>query len=357
MDMTRSAASGHTRFLNLLACALSAVVAAACGGGGGSAVDVGNAGDSGDAVDPGGVEAAGGSPVHYTVSVVASTSTDSQPSGIAVDSSGNLYVADSEKSNVLRIPAGSGTPAVLAGSADGSASGFAEGTGTSARFLNPKNLAIDTAGNLYVADMGNNRIRKITTPGGVVSTLAGDGNPGDKEGAGASAEFNLPQGVAVDRSGNVYVADTQNNKIRMISGGTVSTLATGSGSTFSLPLTVAVDGSGNVFTTDEVGKVIWKISNGVVTAFAGNPAINCTVNATGTAASFCELDALASDSSGTLFASDYFTGQVRQITPSAVVTTLSSIVLSSLPFAITVDGSGDILFAGQNPGAVLKATP
>jgi hypothetical protein len=152
------------------------------------------------------------------------------PSGLAVDGAGNVYVADTGNNTVRKITS-SGGVTTLAGAAG--LFGSVDGTGSAARFSQPSGVAVDAAGTVYVADTGNNTIRKITS-GGVVTTLAGaagSGNPGAADGAGSIARFNGPQGVAVDGAGSVYVADGSNATIRKItSDGMVTTLAGTAGS-------------------------------------------------------------------------------------------------------------------------------
>src|SRR5689334_17819744 len=134
----------------------------------------------------------------------------SDPFGVAVAADGTIYVADAGESNRIRKISPDGSVTTLAGGSEG----FADGAGTSASFNTPSALALGPDGNLYVADSGNNRIRKIT-PGGTVSTVAGNGTAGYVDGPAATAEFNGPIGLAVSSSGDIYVADTYNDVIRM----------------------------------------------------------------------------------------------------------------------------------------------
>src|SRR2546422_457511 len=135
------------------------------------------------------------------------------PFGAAVDSAGNVYVADTFNHTIRKeTPGGGGT--TLAGNAG--QPGSADGTGNAARFRAPSGLAVESAGNIYVADSANSTIRKVT-PGGVVTTLAGSaGQQGSTDGTGTAARFSQPYGVAVDSTGNIYVADTFNQTIRKV---------------------------------------------------------------------------------------------------------------------------------------------
>lgn len=180
----------------------------------------------------------------------------SDPFGISVTEDGTIYVADAGESNRIRKIAPDRTVTTFAGSSEG----FSDGLATAASFNTPSGLALDTDGNLYVADTGNNRIRKIT-PEGQVSTVAGDGTAGYRDGPAAQAQFNGPIGVAVDAKGNVYVADTYNDRIRTItSDGQVSTVA-GKGTPgyadgerntalFDTPCSIAVAADGTIIVAD-----------------------------------------------------------------------------------------------------------
>ena len=174
----------------------------------------------------------------------------------AVDSAARLYVADAGDNNRIRVVHADGRVATLAGGGEG----FVDGPASVARFDTPSGLALDLAGNLYVADTGNHAIRKVT-PAGTVSTLAGTGVPGFRDGPGAQARFDGPVGVAVDASGRVYVADTYNDRIRVIEpDGTVATLAgdgqpgdrdgPGAQARFDTPTGLAVGARGEVWVAD-----------------------------------------------------------------------------------------------------------
>jgi serine/threonine-protein kinase len=265
----------------------------------------------------------------------------------------------------------------LAGSG---APGSVDGTGTEASFASPQGLAVDWSGNVYVADSENYKIRKIT-PAGVVTTLAGSGSYGSVDGTGNAASFSAPAGVAVDSSGNVYVADTGNNKIRKItSSGVVSTLAGGAGGSwwhnwsgsadgtgntagFFYPKGIAVDSSGNVYVADSVNYKIRKITPaGVVTTLAGS-GVTGSADGTGTAASFSEPGGVAVDSSGNVYVADTGNNKIRKITSSGVVTTLAGSGLAGSldatgtaarfsfstgwPMGVSVDGGGNIYVGGS----------
>ena len=153
---------------------------------------------------------------------IGTAATFAQPRGIAVDGFGVVYVADTSNHTIREISTGTQTVTTLAGTAGVAA--FLDGTGPAARFNTPAGLSVDDAGNVIVADCDNHRIRQIT-PAGVVTTIAGEGNAFRDDGPVATASFNFPEGVVANSCGDIFVADTANNSIRKISAGNVVTVA------------------------------------------------------------------------------------------------------------------------------------
>lgn len=291
------------------------------------------------------------------------------PLGVAVDGSDNVYVGDAGNNRIRKITA-LGVVTTLAGSSTGAA-GSADGQGSSAQFDSPFGVAVDGSSNVYVADLLNNSIRKITS-GGLVSTLAG-GSSGYSDGQGNQAKFHNPYDVALDGSGNVYVSDQGNDRIRKItSGGLVSTLAgssiggsadgQGGAAQFNSPVGVALDGNGNVYVGDENNNRIRKITpGGFVTTLAGSSAgFADAPSGPGSTAQFNDLVGVAVDGSGNAYVADRANNRIRKITPSGFVTTLAgsatagsadgvgSAAQFNHPFAVAVDGSGNVYVADQN---------
>ncbi len=284
----------------------------------------------------------------------------SQVYGVAIDASGNIYLADVVNQLIRKIST-TGVVSTLAGNG---IRGYADGTGTSASFNNPLDLAVDGTGNIYVADQGNNRIRKIT-PAGVVTTFAGSGVPGFADGTGTASMFKEPYGLTIDAAGNLYIADTENNRIRKITpAGVVTTIAgstagyqdgPASVSKFYRPMDVAVDGSGNLYVVDEANRRIRLIDvAGNVSTFAGNGSLGF-INGTGTSAAFNGAFHLSIDASGNLYLADANNHAIRKITPAAVVTTIAgngtngsadgagSSAQFFYPYGIAVDATGNII--------------
>jgi len=268
--------------------------------------------------------------------------------GLTTDSAGNIYATLDH--SILKISV-EGRVSTLAGEAG--QSGSIDGVGADARFNSPDGLATDSVGNIYAADRANYRIRKIT-PAGLVSTLAG-GAYGFVDGAGASAKFNSPYGVATDTSGNVYVADLGNHAIRKITpAGVVSTLAggaygyvdgTGPDARFVGPIDVATDSAGNVFVAD--GNAIRRVTPaGVVSTLAGDWGNSGSADGTGADARFYSPVGVATDSAGNAYVADRYNNTIRKISAAGVVSTLAG----SASVVGSTDGVGaDARFGGCHP--------
>ena len=237
------------------------------------------------------------------------------PYDVALDASGTVYVADFSNHLIRRITL-KGLVSTLAGSTEG----FRDGLGRSAQFSYPSGVVLDAAGTVYVADANNHLIRKIT-PEGLVSTLAGS-TEGFRDGAGRSAQFNYPYGVAVDAAGNVYVADYGNHLIRKITPeGLVSTLAgstegfrdeDGTSAQFNGPIGVEVDAAGTVYVADYYNNRIRKVTpEGLVSTLAGST--EGFRDGLGRSAQFNRPSGVAVDAAGNVYVADSFNNRIRRI--------------------------------------------
>ena len=346
-----------------------------------------------------------------------------QPFGVAADVSGNVYIADSENYVVRKVSngaittfAGNGTnPALFSGDngpainavlglpfsvavdrsdnvfivaggvirkvSNGAITTFAgiygttgyagdNGPATSARFDYPTSVAVDASGSVYLADMDNNAIRKVSQ--GVITTFAGNGTRGyaGDHGPPAAAELNHPNGVAVDTLGNVYIADSGNGRIRKVSNGAIATIAGGASVSFGdngpatsaalyQPGGVAVDASGNVYIADTFDNAIRKVSNGVITTFAGNGTFGYSGdNGPATSAALNEPYGVAVDASGNVYIADTNNTVIRKVSDGIITTfagngtrgysldsgPATSTALNS-PVAVAVDASGNVYIA------------
>ena len=285
------------------------------------------------------------------------------PFGVGVDNQGNVYVADSNNNLIRKVTPG-GVVTTLAGSGS---IGAADGSGRLANFNHPAAVALSNAGNVYVADSRNNLIR-MATAAGVVTTFAGSGAAGAVNDTGVAASFSNPSGIAVDNAGNVYVADTDNALIRMITpAGLVSTFAgsgtagsangAGAAASFDHPTGIAVDNAGNVYVADKGNNLIRMITPaGVVSTLAGSGAAGST-NGTGAAASFNSPTGVAVSSVGNVYVADGRNNLVRRITAAGVVSTLAgtgttgavngAIASASFnnPAGVALDSAGNVYVA------------
>ncbi|MBA4382076.1 MAG: hypothetical protein C0406_05865 [Sideroxydans sp.] len=306
------------------------------------------------------------------------------PASVATDNSGNIYVADTYNHTIRKITS-NGAVATLAGVSG--ISGSADGLGSTARFNFPQGIATDSTGNIYVADTGfistgsNHTIRKIS-PAGLVTTLAGTaGSSGSNDGTGSNAKFNFPGGITTDSSGNVYVADTGNSTIRKISSaGVVTTFAgtagfygsadgTGATARFGSPSGITSDSAGNIYVTDSTHTIRKITASGTVSTIAGTAYASGSTDDVGVAARFNSPKAIAVDSVGNLYVADSFNHTIRKIfTYGGVVKIAGSVgipgntdspSLSSFrfPSGIAFDSSGYLYVADTSNHTIRKVEP
>ena len=304
------------------------------------------------------------------------------PQSMVKDAAGNLYIADAGNFRVRKINtagiistiAGTGTPGF---SGDG-------GPATAAQLLTVTGICIDGAGNLYVADLGNQRVRKISTSG-IITTVAGDGTVGyfGDGGAATSAQLNQPSDVAIDAAGNLYIADKANNRVRKVtSSGTITTYAgyasvgySGDGGAatdaqLNSPTGVGIDGAGNLYIADQTNGRIRKVNTaGIIDTVAGNGVFGYAgdgVAATSTAL-YQPADVHA-DAAGNIWISDQNNDRVRKVNPAGIISTVAGNGVSGFggdggaatsaqvdgPAGIIVDAGGNIYFADQTNNRIRR---
>jgi gliding motility-associated-like protein len=256
--------------------------------------------------------------------------------------------------------------------------GSNDGAALSARFFIPHGIAADSLGRIFIADRNNHTIRLLDTNTGTVSTLAGKaGQPGGTDAVGSAARFNEPWGICATPDGVVYVADTKNNKIRMVTlDGTVTTVA-GSGnfgtsngagltSTFGNPTGIEVDAEGNIYVADHLTHIIRKINKlGNVTTLAGKPYLPGDTDGIGSAAEFWRPYGLTIDNDGNILVADEWNHKIRKVTPLGVVTTLAGNGMEGIangtaqsasfnyPWDVTVDAVGNV-YVGDGYNYVVR---
>jgi sugar lactone lactonase YvrE len=303
------------------------------------------------------------------------------PAGIALDAASNLYIADAANQRVRKVSA-NGVITTVAGNGTIGFSGD-NGPAVLAQMNAPIGVAVDSAGNLYIADANNNRIRKVSN--GVITTVAGNGNPflGGDGGPAQNASMN-PSGVALDGAGNLYIVDTGNGRIRKVSNGIVTTIAGTTrgpvsfggdggpaiGAQLAQPLAVAIDASGSLYIADSANNRIRKVSNGVITTLAGSgnaggitgfggfggdsgPATNALLNMP---------SGVAVDAFGSVFIADAGNSRIRKVSGGVITSVAGPISPSenlpatssrlSQPTGVAVDASGALYFADTRNGVI-----
>ncbi len=265
----------------------------------------------------------------------ATSATLALPFGMTADGSGNIFIADTNNHRVRRIDT-SGNITTVAGNGQQGFTGDG-GPATSAALNQPSAVALDAADNLYIADSSNHRIRKVSN--GTITTLAGNGTAGfsGDSGAATSAALNFPQGVAVDAAGDVYIADTKNHRIRKVTSGTISTIAGNGDQNFAgdngpainasldTPSAVVVDASGNVFVADTENHRIRKVAGGTITTLAGNGSAAYTGDGgPATSAALAYPLGVAADGSGSVFIADSDNNVIRRVSAGGTITTVAA---------------------------------
>jgi uncharacterized repeat protein (TIGR01451 family) len=299
----------------------------------------------------------------------ATNASLNQNRGVAVDAAGNLYIADTGNSAIRRVTAG-GTITTVAGAG--------------AQLNSPYGLAVDAAGNLYIADFGNNNIRKMA--GGAMSTIAGTGGSGysGDGGAATSARLSSPFGVAVDASGDIYIADSANNVVRKVAGGIITTVAgtgargySGDGgpataARLASPYSVAVDAAGVLYIADDRTNTIRKVAaDGTITTIAGNHTAGYSGDGgPATSAQIYDPRGVALGPGGVVYIADTSNNRIRAVAADGTITTVAgnggafwgaggaaTNAQFYFPSGLALDAAGDLYIADTSDHVVLKVAP
>jgi hypothetical protein len=305
------------------------------------------------------------------------------PYGVVVDAAGNLFIADGANHRIRKISS-SGVITTVAGNGSSGYSGDG-GPAISAQLSNPFGIAVDSSGNLFIADTYNHCIREVSSSTGVIATVAGTGSFGfsGDGGAATSAQLRNPFGVAVDAVGNLFIADTDNNRIRKVSSGTITTVA-GTGSfgfsgdsglatsaQLNWPNGIAVDSAGNFYIGDTSNNRIRKVTAlGVINTIAGNSgSVYNGDNIAATSAGLSVPTGIAVDVAGNLFIADQYHSRIRKVS-SGIITTIAGTgsygytgdsgaatsAQINFPYSVAVDSTGDIFIADSNNHRIREVT-
>jgi uncharacterized protein (TIGR03437 family) len=306
------------------------------------------------------------------------------PLGLAMDGKGNVFIADSGNNRVIKVS--NGTATVVAGTGTAGYAGD-NGIATNAMLSDPRGIALDNSGNLYVADHDNNVVRMISTSG-VITTVAGypyGGQTfGGDNGPAVNAALNHPNGVAVDPAGNLYIADTLNERVRKVANGVITTIAGTGAETYNGdnlpavsanlggPVGIAFDSAGNLYIAEEDNNRIRMVSNGIITTVAGTGTSGFAGDGgPATQASLCAPWGVTVDNSGSIYLGDECNCRVRKIS-SGIITTIAgdggvgfngdgghpatNLELIA-PSAVVADSNGDVYVADSGNNRVRVLTP
>jgi sugar lactone lactonase YvrE len=319
----------------------------------------------------------------------ATSASLNSPTGVAVDAAGNIYIADDDNYRIRKVSGGTITTVAGNGSPGFSGDG---GPATRASFAGPFGVAVDSAGNLYIADSPNSRVRKVS--GGTITTLAGNGTykfSGDG-GPAVSASLNLPNAVTRDLAGNLYIGDFLNNRVRRISNGIITTVAgigpscsvsaalvcggfSGDGgpatsASLSQPVGVAVDPAGNLYIADSQDNRVREVSNGTITTIAGNGIEGFSGDGgPATSAALYDPTSVALDSAGNLYIADPGNNRVRKLSGGFITTVAGNGIHGfsgdggpatsaalNFPSGVAVDAAGDLYIADNGNHRIRKVS-
>ena len=320
----------------------------------------------------------------YTISTIAGTGTTgfsgdgatasgaqlSFPGSIAFDSSGNMYIADSGNNRIRKIS--NGTITTVAGNGTAGYTGD-KGAATSAELNNPTGVAVDSAGNIYIADTNNHVVRQVSSSG-TITTFAGDNGAGagysGDTGTANQAQLNYPTAVVIDSANNLYIADSANNVVRIVASNTINTVSATSGLVIH-PDGLAVDAAGNLYIADTDDRRVVKVSNGVFSVVAGNESVGFSGDeGPAVNAKFDDPFGVAVDAAGYVYIADTFNSRIRKVSLDGTLSTIAGTGYPSyfgdggqatsaglyFPHGVAVDSKGNVYIADTVNHAIRMLT-